>query len=66
MELTIFGTCDLCLGWCYVFAGIDNTFHTLLTIYPITWAATGAAVFTAALIVQRRVFNKMKPQPAKP
>ncbi len=66
MVLTIFGTCVLRLGWCYVFAGIDNTFHTLLTIYPITWAATGAAVFTAALIVQRRVFNKMKPQPAKP
>lgn len=66
MVLTIFGTCVLRLGWCYIFADIDNTFRTLLTIYPITWAATGAAVFTAALVVQRRVFKRMKPQPTQP
>ncbi len=66
MVLTIFGTCVLRLGWCYIFADIDNTFHTLLTIYPITWAATGAAVFTAALVVQRRVFKRMKQQPTQP
>lgn len=66
MVLTIFGTCVLRLGWCYIFPSIDNTFHTLLTIYPITWVATGAAVFTAALIVQRRVFRKMKQQRLNP
>lgn len=60
MILTIFGTCVLRLGWCYVFPSIDNTFEMLLTIYPITWIATGIAVVTAALIVQRRVFSRLK------
>ncbi len=66
MVLTIFGTCVLRLGWCYIFADIDNTFSNLLRIYPITWIATGIAVFSAALIVQRRVFRKMKTQPITP
>ncbi|MDE6126124.1 MAG: MATE family efflux transporter, partial [Muribaculaceae bacterium] len=66
MVLTIFGTCVLRLGWCYVFADIDNTFSTLLTIYPVTWVATGGAVLTAAMIVQRRVFRQMNPQTTQP
>lgn len=60
MLLTIFGTCVIRLGWVYVFEDIDNTFGTLLMIYPISWAATGVAVSTAALIVQHRAF-RVKP-----
>ncbi len=63
MLLTIFGTCVLRLGWVYCFTAIDNSFHTLLLIYPISWAATGVAVSAAALVVQRRVFRNM-PAPA--
>ena len=63
MLLTIFGTCVLRLGWVYCFTTIDNSFHTLLLIYPISWAATGVAVSAAALVVQRRVFRNM-PAPA--
>lgn len=59
MILTIFGTCVLRLGWVYVFADIDNTFTTLLTIYPISWAITGIIVIGAALYVQHRVFKRM-------
>ena len=58
MLLTIFGTCVLRLGWVYIFTGIENTFSMLLTIYPITWAVTGAAVIGAAVYVQRKVFGK--------
>ncbi len=60
MLLTIFGTCVLRLGWCYVFPDIDNSFHMLLNIYPITWIVTGIAVISAAIYVQRKVFGKMK------
>lgn len=58
MLLTIFGTCVLRLGWVYIFTGIENTFSMLLTIYPISWAVTGAAVIGAAVYVQRKVFGK--------
>lgn len=60
MLLTIFGTCVLRLGWCYVFPKIDNTFQMLLTIYPITWCVTGIAVITAAIYVQHKVFRKIE------
>lgn len=59
MVLTIFGTCVLRLGWCYVFPAIDNSFGMLLTIYPISWAVTGIAVISAALRVQRKAFAKL-------
>lgn len=59
MVLTIFGTCVLRLGWCYIFPAIDNTFAMLLTIYPISWVVTGAAVIGAAVVVQRRAFGKI-------
>lgn len=60
MLLTIFGTCVLRLGWCYVFPQIDNTFSMLLTIYPISWGVTGVAVIAAALHVQHKVFRKIE------
>ncbi len=59
MLLTIFGTCVLRLGWVYCFAEIDNSFRSLLLIYPVSWAVTGIAVSMAAVIVQRRVFRTM-------
>jgi putative MATE family efflux protein len=56
MLLTVFGTCVLRLGWVYLFPRIDYSFRTLMVIYPVTWAVTGLAVITAAVIVQRKAF----------
>ena len=61
MLLTIFGTCVLRLGWVYIFRDIDNSFATLMTIYPVTWIVTGAAVVSAAFVVQRKAFAKKAP-----
>lgn len=60
MLLTVFGTCVLRLCWVSVFRTVDNSFETLLLIYPITWIVTGAMVIGAALWVQRRVLGKPK------
>lgn len=56
MILTIFGTCVLRLGWVYVYSAIDHSFATLMTIYPITWVATGVMVVAAAFRVQKKAF----------
>lgn len=56
MLLTIFGTCVLRLLWVFTVAPRSNDFGLLLSIYPITWAITGALVLTAAFIVQRKAF----------
>ncbi len=57
MLLTVLGTCVLRLAWVWLFPRIDNSFTMLLNIYPISWVVTGAAVVTAALVVQRRAFS---------
>lgn len=57
MLLTIFGTCVLRLGWVGIFRSVDNTFTTLLSIYPVTWIVTGVAVMAAAFVVQRKAFK---------
>lgn len=59
MILTIFGTCILRLGWVSIYPMIDDTFNTLMVIYPISWGATGIAVVIAAFHVQRKVFSKL-------
>lgn len=61
MVLTIFGTCILRLGWVYVYRGIDSSFISLLSIYPISWTITGIAVVVAAFRVQRKAFRKLAP-----
>lgn len=60
MLLTIFGTCVLRLVWVHIFRSIDDSFHTLMTIYPITWVITGIMVVTAAFIVQRKAFSDQR------
>ncbi len=57
MLLTIFGSCVLRLIWVWVFPLIDYSYPTLLSIYPMSWAATGVMVVIAAFIVQRKVFR---------
>lgn len=60
MILTILGTCVFRLAWVGIFPDIDYSFQTLLDIYPITWVITGLMVISAALIVQRLAFRKLK------
>lgn len=60
MLLTIFGTCVLRLGWVMIFPSVDHTFPALLAIYPVTWIITGLMVVTAAFIVQRRAFRRLR------
>lgn len=61
MILTIFGTCILRLGWVYYLNSISHSFHTLMIIYPITWAITGVMVMSAAFYVQRLAFRHISP-----
>lgn len=61
MVLTIFGTCVLRLVWIYTYAMKYRSFEVLMNIYPITWIITGIMVITAAVIVQRRAFRKLRP-----
>lgn len=56
MLLTIFGTCVLRLAWVLFVVPRYMDFTLLLSIYPITWIATGLMVLTAAFVVQKRAF----------
>ena len=56
MLLTIFGTCVLRLLWVFTVAYNNPDFSLLLSIYPITWIATGIMVVTAAFIAQHKAF----------
>lgn len=56
MLLTIFGTCILRLAWVYAVNNHFHDFRVLLSIYPISWAVTGAMVGFAAWRVQRKAF----------
>lgn len=60
MVLTVFGTCVLRLVWIYTYAMTHHTFEVLMSIYPITWVITGTMVVTAAIIVQRKAFKKVR------
>lgn len=62
MLISIFGTCVLRLGWVYIYRDIDNSFSTLLSIYPVSWFVTNIAMIATAWIVQHRAF---KPVPIK-
>ena len=56
--LTIFGTCIFRLTWVYTICKRYTGFKTLLLVYPISWAITGAAVLTAYFMIRRKVFAK--------
>lgn len=60
MLLTVFGTCVLRLAWVALFTSIDNSFTTLLSIYPLTWIVTGLIVVAAAFIVERKAFRRIR------
>lgn len=56
--LTIIGSCLFRIGWVFtVFAEI-GTFRSLIIVYPISWALSGAMMVTAYLVVWRRLNRK--------
>lgn len=57
MVLTVFGTCVLRLVWIYTVCASVSDFSLLLSIYPISWAITGAAVYIAYRRISSRVYN---------
>lgn len=56
MVLTIFGTCLFRLLWVYGIQHTGGSFVALMTVYPVTWTITGAAVCTAYFIIRKRAF----------
>ena len=57
MVLTVFGTCVLRLVWIYTVCASVTDFSLLLSVYPISWAITGAAVYIAYRRISTRLFN---------
>lgn len=59
--LTVFGTCALRLAWVYLVAPGVRSFRFLLSVYPLSWALTGAMVCAAYVVVSRRAFAGCAP-----
>ena len=58
--LTIFGTCVFRLIW-VMHPLLGTSFAELLSIYPITWAITGLAVYIAYVVIRRRAYAHIAP-----
>ena len=56
--LTVFGTCLFRLLWIYTVCRKYHSFEVLLSVYPVSWAITGAAVLTAYFVIRKKVFCK--------
>ena len=51
---TIFGTCVFRLIWAYSVSSMFHDFKVLMTVYPVSWILTGAAVLSAYFIIRRK------------
>ena len=58
--ITVFGTCVLRIVWVLTVVRIHHTFETLITVYPISWAVTGALMIGAYFIFSRKAFAHLK------
>lgn len=56
--LTVFGSCVLRLLWIAYILPLRPSFECLLTVYPVSWALTGAMVLTAFVIISRRMLRQ--------
>ena len=55
--LTVFGTCIFRLVWAYTVCQAHPGYVTLLSVYPVSWVLTGAAVLIAYFTVRKKVFS---------
>ncbi len=51
--VAIFGICGVRVGWVYTVFAQTRTFRTLLIAYPVSWAATAAALVVVYLLYIR-------------
>ncbi len=56
--ITVVGSCVLRIIWVYtVFAAFPDSFVMLMTVYPISWVITGAAMLTAYFVIGKKKFK---------
>lgn len=55
--ITAAGACGLRILWVYTFFRASPTFTTLILVYPVSWAATSAAIFAAYMIVRHIAYK---------
>lgn len=55
--ITLVGSCLLRLVWVATAFQADPTFETLMTVYPVTWSITGAAMLVAYFFVRRKALS---------
>lgn len=55
MLLTVLGTCVVRIAWVHTVTADATDWSLLMSVYPVTWILTGAAVTGAYFIVMRRV-----------
>jgi len=56
MVITIFGSCLLRIAWVHILFATGYTFGSLMVIYPVSWAFTGAMALVAYRIISRRAY----------
>lgn len=56
--LSIIGSCLFRIAWVFTLFRQTGTFESLIIVYPVTWALTGAMMVTAYLIVRRRLAHR--------
>lgn len=52
--ITFVGVCGIRISWVYTVFRASQGFHTLMMVYPISWAVTAAALCIAYLLFLRR------------
>lgn len=60
--MAVLGVCGVRLLWVFTVFKKYNTFKTLLCVYPLSWAATAAAIAIAYFIVWHHVTKPQKPK----
>ena len=53
--VTVFGTCLLRLAWVFWVFPVNPTYVTLISVYPVSWAVTGALMLVAYWRMARKL-----------
>lgn len=62
--IILIGTCGLRIVWVTCIFPHFEDFASLVTVYPVTWTVTSAAMLVAYLIVRKRRISSVNGQPA--
>ena len=58
--ISLVGSCVLRLVWIYLVFPHNPTYEMLLIVYPLTWAMTSLAMFTAYMIIRRHAVRRIE------